>query len=238
MGLDLALGLLVLATAVRGYLRGFVLQAIRLGGLVLCVYAADPVRDLAKPEVLPYLPSIKPALVDRGLWWASAILSYVVLVGLATLAVKLYRRQPYGLDEANRNDQLAGAMLGLAKGLVVAAFLASAIDTYALKSFKRMPSWVDAQAKESTALAWNQQYRPAARIWGSDPVRHYVSHVKRMGLNPPGTKADKVEETPVKTASRTPRLELSSPENSGIDPEVLEAVEAIKEELHKVETPN
>src|SRR3954447_21456464 len=43
MGLDLALAVIVLLSAVRGWLKGFVLQAIRLSGIVACVYAADPV---------------------------------------------------------------------------------------------------------------------------------------------------------------------------------------------------
>src|SRR3954468_9545913 len=89
MGLDLALGVIVLLSAIRGWLRGFLLQAIRLAGMIACVYVADPVRDLAKPHVLPHLPSIRPELVDRLLWWSSAACSYVVLVGMATLILKL-----------------------------------------------------------------------------------------------------------------------------------------------------
>src|SRR4051794_28680572 len=80
MGLDLALGAIVLLTAIRGWLKGFILQAIRLAGLVACVYLADPVRDLAKPYVLPHLPSIRPELIDRLLWWSAAAISYVALV--------------------------------------------------------------------------------------------------------------------------------------------------------------
>ena len=45
MGLDIALGLMILLGAIRGWFRGFVLQALQLGGLVGCVYAAGPIRD-------------------------------------------------------------------------------------------------------------------------------------------------------------------------------------------------
>ena len=48
MGLDIALGIMVLLGAIRGWFKGFVLQAIRLSGLVGCVYAAGPVRDYAQ----------------------------------------------------------------------------------------------------------------------------------------------------------------------------------------------
>ena len=83
MGLDLALGGLVLFVAIRGWFRGFVVQAIRLGGLVAAAYAAVPVRDQAKPYALEYFPAMRPELVDRILWWVSAAVSYFVIVGVA-----------------------------------------------------------------------------------------------------------------------------------------------------------
>ena len=72
MGLDVALGVVILIAAIRGWLQGFVYQAIRIGGLVACVYLADPVRDQAKPHVLRYLPTIQPEVMDRILWWVAA----------------------------------------------------------------------------------------------------------------------------------------------------------------------
>src|SRR3954454_19736262 len=117
MGLDLALGVIVLWTAIRGWLKGFLLQAIRLSGLVACVYVAVPVRNLTKPYVLPHLPSVRPELVDRLLWWSSAAVSYIVLVGFATVVYRLSRRQPFGIAEPNRNDQFAGFALGALKGV-------------------------------------------------------------------------------------------------------------------------
>jgi hypothetical protein len=115
MGLDLVLGVIVLLAAIRGWLKGFLLQAIRLSGLVACVYVADPVRDLVKPYVVPYLPSIRPELVDRLLWWTAAAVSYVVLVGLATLIANYSRRRAFGLADPRRNDQYAGFALGAFK---------------------------------------------------------------------------------------------------------------------------
>ena len=64
MGLDIALGIMVLLGAIRGWFRGFVLQAIRLGGLVGCVYAAGPIRDYARPHVVA-LPGLDPAVHAR-----------------------------------------------------------------------------------------------------------------------------------------------------------------------------
>lgn len=245
MGMDLALGGLVLIMAIRGWLKGFVLQAIRLGGLVSCVYAADPVRDLAKPQILPYLPTIGPELIDRGLWWTSAVLSYVVLVGLASLAVKVYRRQPLGLEERNRNDQLGGALLGIAKGGILAAFLTAGIQEYALGHLKSI-SWAAEQVESSQALAWNTKYHPSARIWSAPPVQLFVNHVKKRGLNgAPKKKAESEakEAEPVQTASRTPKLHWwswnGSPlDGTDLDPEVAKAIESIQDELRKAQGPN
>src|SRR4051794_18851947 len=207
MGLDLALGGLVAVMAIRGWFKGFVLQAIRLGGVVLCVYAADPVRDVAKPEVIGYLPTIRPDLVDRLLWWASAVVAYVVLVGLSTLAVKLYRRQPYGLEEPNRNDQLAGSLLGGAKGLLVASLIALGIETYALDRLKSYP-WAEQQARSSYAMEWHGHYRPIARLWATPQVQHFVRHVREMGLTRPGDKGAGPAAAPVQTAHRVPELQI------------------------------
>jgi len=225
--------------AIRGWLRGFLLQAIRLAGLVLCVYAADPVRDQIKPRVLGHLPSIRPELMDRILWWLSAVAAYVILVGLATLAVKLYRRQPYGgLEEPNRGDQFAGSMLGVAKALVVAAFLVAGVEKYALAHIKQIP-WALEQVETSRSMAWNNRYQPVPRIWSAPPVQHFVKHVQRMGLNRPD-EAPQEPTPPVRTASRTPQLQLSAPghvslDGSNLDPEVVDAVEAIQKELRKAE---
>ena len=184
MGLDLALGCLVLLNAVRGWLRGFLLQATQLGGLVACVYVADPLRDLVKPEVAKYLPSIAPGLMDRLLWWSSAVVAYIVMVGVASLVIKMHRRQPFGETEPDRTDQFGGFLLGTAKGLLVAAFLAAGLEKYALGTIQGV-DWAEKQAKTSTVLKWNADYRPVARIWAMPPVQHYVAHVRRMGLERP-----------------------------------------------------
>ncbi len=133
MGLDLCIGVVILITAFRGWFRGFISQAIHIAGLIACVYLADPVRDYAKPRALPYLPSIPSELVDPVLWWVSAVLTYVVLVGVATLAIKMTRRPEIpGLPESRRNDQFAGLLLGLVKGAVIAVFLTAGIQKFAL----------------------------------------------------------------------------------------------------------
>jgi uncharacterized membrane protein required for colicin V production len=183
MGLDLALGGLVLLMAIRGWLRGFVLQAIRLAGLVASVYVAAPVRDQVKPFAVDYLPTIRPDPLDRLLWWASAVVSYFVIVGIASLIVAVSRRQPYGLAEPNRSDQFAGFGLGMIKGLLAAAFIVAGVHKHG-ESYLTKVDWAQQQTKESFAWDWNARYHPAARVWTSQPVQQFVTHVQRAYGNP------------------------------------------------------
>ena len=186
MGLDLTLGVIILIAAFRGWFQGFVSQAVRLGGVIACVYLAEPVRDYAKPHVLPYLPSIQPELVDRLLWWVSAAVSYVVLVGVVSLVIKMTRRPEIpGISQSGRNDQFAGFLMGAVKGTLIAAFATAGIQKYALDQIKTV-SWAEEQVKTSWALQWNEAYQPVPKIWSSPPVRNFVNYVERMGLHKPG----------------------------------------------------
>jgi uncharacterized membrane protein required for colicin V production len=233
MGLDIALGIMVLLGAIRGWFRGFVLQAIRLSGLVGSVYVAGPIRDYARPHVVPYLSSVPPAMLDRMLWWSSAVVSYVTMVGLASLAVKLYRRRPYGEPEPNRADQFAGMLLSAGKATVVAAFLVGALDKYALTWIKQIP-WAADLTSSSTALTWHEQYHPSEKIWTAAPVQHFVGCVQKMGVaGPPGTTTDAPstpEARPVETASKTPSLDLPAPNSPDF-------TKKFDEEFRKVNRP-
>ncbi len=253
MGLDLALGCLVLLNAVRGWLRGFLLQATQIGGLVACVYVADPLRDLVKPEAVKYLPSIAPGLMDRLLWWSSAVVAYIVMVGMASLVIKMHRRHPFGEWEPDRTDQFGGFLLGTAKGLLVAAFLASGLERYALGAIQGV-DWVETQAETSNVLRWNTEYRPVPRLWAMPAVRHYVAHVRRMGLNDrsgqsaaPKSQSEPepaamAETDPVQTASRPPRLSVPPhdqdiPDVSRASRELDRKFKAIEDELRVYEAP-
>lgn len=248
MGLDLILGALVILAALRGWFQGFVMQAVRLGGLIGCVYEAGPVRDAVRPHIAGYLTGIRPDLLDRLLWWASAILAYVVTVGLATWLVRVYRRRPYGEPDLYRGNQAAGFLLGGAKGLLVAALVAGGIDHFVLSRIKGM-GWAEQQASASYSLTWTQKYHPLARIWAAAPVQTFVAHVQRMGLNPPqGTAAqtpagrppapaEPAPTDPVRTASRPDPLELPHGPPPAPDPvrkdlhELDAAIESIGKEL-------
>jgi uncharacterized membrane protein required for colicin V production len=223
MGLDLALGVIILVAAFRGWFQGFILQAIRLVALVAAVYSAVRVRDYAKPYAATYLSTIQPDLVDRLLWWVSAVVTYLVLVGVARLVVKMTRRPAIpGIPQSDRNDQFAGFVVGGVKGVVVAIFATAAIQNYGLEQVKSI-TWTRDQAEASWALKWNESYQPAGKIWASRPVRHFVTYVQRMGLHRPGdspdaSSGDLGDDSLLRTASRPTEAEATAGDQTSEDP--------------------
>ncbi len=181
MGLDLAMGGLILFSAIRGWLRGFVVQAIRLVGLVAAVYAAAPVRDQIRPYIASQFPTIKAEILDRLLWWGLAIAGYFAIIGAASLVVAISRRKTFGGEESSRGDQFAGFGLGILKGLIVASFLVAGLQKYAEPQLAKI-AWAEQQKSESYAWKWNDEYHPAARIWATPPVQHFVGQIHKMGL--------------------------------------------------------
>lgn len=237
MGLDLGLAGLILFSGLRGWLKGFVAQAIRLTALVAAVYAAAPIREQVKPYVDGQLPSIGPELLDLMLLWAAAIAAFVLLVTLGSTIVAVSRRQTFGISEPNRGDQFAGFGLGLAKGAIVACFVVAGLQKFAEPQLDKV-AWAEEQKTGSYAWKWHEQYHPAAQIWKAPPVQNFVQHVQKMtpwwarGASKPEASGEK----PVQTASRTPNLaipngELGGLDTTGVDAETVNALRSILDQL-------
>jgi uncharacterized membrane protein required for colicin V production len=197
MGLDITLGVIVLLAAIRGWFKGFLLQAIQIGALVGCVYLAAPLRDLARPYALDYFPGVKPELLEKLLWWTGAVVAYLVTAGFAISTVKLYRRRHY-LEgaEPNRGDQGAGFLLGAAKGSLVAIFLTAGIARY-VPTYVKADGWIPEQIATSRALKLSATYHPAEQVWTSRPVQELVARVRRGGL---WSEADRPAEATARTS--------------------------------------
>lgn len=229
MGLDLTIGAVILIAGIRGWIKGFVSQAVRIAGFIACVYLANPVREQARPYVLARVPKIDPALMDRILWWVSAVVSYIVLVGLTTLAIQMMRTPPPpGMARSARNDQIAGFLLGAAKGLVIAAFLAAGLQTYGIE-LVQSATWLQQQTSGSLALKWTDQYQPVPKIWATPAFRRFVNQIQRNGVKGPGQSEG--EETPqVAEAEAEPGAE-AEPEAGTTIEEIAKAVEDAKAQL-------
>jgi uncharacterized membrane protein required for colicin V production len=245
MGLDLTLGVIILLAALRGWLKGFVSQAVRIAGFIACFYLADPVREQVRPYVLGKMPTLDAGLLDRILWWVAALVSFIVLVGLTTLAIQLTRTPPPpGTPPSRRDDQFGGLLLGTAKGLLVAAFLAAAVEKYGTEIARNF-AWAERQTTGSYALKWTAQYQPAPRIWAAPPVRCFVEHIQRNGLNGPiEAEAQKqvARQTSVDAEARgqLPRLDLTpaeaplpdaAPRALDLEPDLVNEIEGYKSDL-------
>jgi uncharacterized membrane protein required for colicin V production len=245
MGLDLALGAIILLAAIRGWFKGFMNQAVRISSFVACFYLADPVRDQMRPYMQARLPAIDPAIIDRILWWGAAVVSYIVLVGLVSLALKLLRTpNQSGAADTRLDDRFGGVMLGAAKGLAVAAVLAAGVERYGHEVIQRT-AWAGHQVEGSHALKWTEQYRPVPRFWSAPPVRRFVEHIQRNGLRTPseGTAEKQVEERTATNDSSgfwPPRLDLfpaedpagsDEPSVLNLDPEIVQELEKLRQEF-------
>jgi uncharacterized membrane protein required for colicin V production len=245
MGLDLALGAIVAVGALRGWFRGFTSQVVRLIGLVACVYVADPAREQARPYIIAKMPAIDPGLMDRILWWVAAVLSYIVLVGLITLAIQLMRTPPASDKiSSRREDRTGGLVLGAAKALLIAAFLAAGVAKYGADLTRNIP-WAERQTTGSYALAWTDKYQPVPRLWATPVVRNFVGQIQRNGLKRSSeTKPEKQlaerDDTDSAASNRPPRLDRPPPESlspeawasdSDLSEEVVRDLEKIKQEL-------
>lgn len=204
MGLDIALGIVVLLAGIRGWFKGFIRQVIPLVALVGCVYLADPVRELARPYAREYFPTVGAPVLERLLWWSAAVLSYLVTTGIAFSILKSMKKKTYGDPEPNRTDQGAGFTFGVVKGLIIASCLASAVRSYAPGYYEKAP-FVEDQAKGSRSMAWAEKYHPAETLWKSQPVQAFVGRVKNRGLWSDG------EVAPEKLKNEAPKTETARP---------------------------
>ena len=158
MALDIAAGVIVLLGVDPGISKGFVAQAIGLAALIGCVYAADPLRDLALPYAQAKFPTIQAPLFAKLLWWTAAVLGFVVMAGLATTIVKLLKTKPY--DGEPEGHGRPGGRIRAWRGQGerssrVPALGAPAHEPAAVK----LGPWVEQQIAKSRGLALSRTHQ-------------------------------------------------------------------------------
>ena len=225
MGLDLALAGIVLVTAIRGWFKGFMVQAIRLAAIVASVYVAAPLRDEIKSRAMEYLPKIPPQALDRLLWSVAVTISFVLLSGVASFAVAIVRRQTYGTNDSGPGDRFAGFGFGIVKGVIIVAILLSLVQNFGEKYLLSIPM-AQEQTKESFAWKLNSDYHPGDRIWAFPPVQLFVNQVKQMGMTTPESSASSPSSVPTakdevsaRTEGRAPKLLLNARGEKGFNPD-------------------
>jgi membrane protein required for colicin V production len=116
-GVDLALGLLLVICALRGYWRGFFRESFGLLALIGGVAAAVRLSTLGAGVLQQYLRL--PAAVDAGL---AFVVIFVIVHTIVNLIGVLLDRLTAALFLRGIN-RLAGAALGAGKGAAVLALL-------------------------------------------------------------------------------------------------------------------
>ena len=131
MGLDVALGVIILIAAIRGWLQGFLYQAIR-HRRTDCVRVSGRAGPRSGEAVHPALLADDPSGPGGPALVVGCGVRHLCRAGGATtLALKMTKRPeiPGIPPQRSRNDQFAGFLFGIAKGALIAAFLAAGIQT-------------------------------------------------------------------------------------------------------------
>lgn len=241
MGLDITLGILVLIVAIRGWIRGFLLQAIQLAALIGAVYLADPLRDLALPFAREAIPSLRPELLVKLLWWAAAVVSYLVIGGIPASLVRMHRRRPMADLEPRWRDAGAGFLLGVVKGALYAAFLLWGLESGSARKYLQSNEMAQQQIAASRAVEFAHTYQPAEKVWASQPVQTYVGRIKSRGFwldgaTNPESKGDNEASPPLNARSTTGAVPASLPRP--LDPNSPDFLDNVDSALRGVEDVN
>lgn len=241
MGLDITLGILVLLVGIRGWIRGFLLQAIQLGALIGAVYLADPLRDLALPFARESIPSVRPELLVKLLWWVAAVVSYLVLGGIPASLLRLHRRRPMADLEPRWRDAGAGFLLGVAKGVLYAAFLLWGLESASAKKYLQANDMAQQQITASRAVEFARTYQPAEKVWSSQPVQTYVGRIKSRGFwlddgTHPEAKGDAETSPPLNARNATGAVPASLPRP--LDPNSPDFLDDVDNALHAADDVN
>lgn len=191
MGLDIALGLIALSMAVSGWRAGFWLQTMRLICLVVGLYAAEPISIQAQPYVAQHIKLEDPAMLQRGLWWASWLAVYTLGSMVLSMVARIgkWRKSPLQaeLEPPGKFDPFGGFIFGLAKAGLVAAFLAAAMDRYAIPKIEHK-DWAKKYVLTSRALTYSRKYEPIPKILSAEPVKSMLTIIQEKGLGGESTK--------------------------------------------------
>lgn len=122
--LDGVWGAIILLLLLRGFLRGFLQEAMELVGLGAAAYVAARLYEPLSQWLVERVPELPEAAARAGSFAmvAAAVLALVAV--LSGMVVHLARMSPLSWV-----DTLAGAMLGALKGLAVVSALVVAIST-------------------------------------------------------------------------------------------------------------
>jgi membrane protein required for colicin V production len=116
--LDIAVLAVCALFALRGALRGFVWQAVRLVALFAALWGASACDDPLAERLRAWFPALPPASVPFVAWGAVFVALLLLGAWVAHLARNLIQRA-----DLTSMDRVAGCVLGAATGLFFATLL-------------------------------------------------------------------------------------------------------------------
>ncbi len=126
MIIDIILLIIILVWAIFGYRKGFIKQLFTLAGVVLIIFFAAPIADIAQNVLAKEFDLILTgAYVKGGLLAASSALLYI----LAHVTGKfLHNTLVKGIPVAESTNHVLGATLGITEAVLVIFFVLSLIS--------------------------------------------------------------------------------------------------------------
>lgn len=179
MGFDLGFLLLTVIFAIQGLFKGFAMPVLRLSGLVLCVFLAEPLWQLSYEPLQEYFTSISPDIFKKIVWWGCVFLAYFLYVGVLGTILRYLGEQISRRFDLNPLNQALGLGLGVAKGLVVSILLATLFQAYRT-GIERLPNMTD-QFDRSRAIEFVRDNQPVSTVWNNELVREFRAHIHKRG---------------------------------------------------------
>jgi membrane protein required for colicin V production len=161
---------LVIVNTVLGIVRGFALQAFRLGSIVLAIFLAHLWANSVADFLAPHLDWPRLQLQALG-WVVIGGAAYLGMLTIGHYAKNLIQRLRMG-----GADRALGALLGGAKGLLI-----SVIGLYIVTAVLAAGSWAlpdSIKSELGTSQAFNL-YSSTVMPWVEEGMKHTIETIKR-----------------------------------------------------------
>lgn len=178
MGFDIAIGIVLLLGAIRGFKKGFARQILTISSIVIAfVFAKTLAERLASP-LAKFLQDY-PDQISESIVYTGSLLGIFLTINLVgTLYLYVYRTRTMGVNVPSVQDRIVGILVGV----VVAGFVGCVL----IAQYERLPSMIrenDAVQSHYTAshgVKLAQEHRIAARVWETPEVQRTYEHMGRL----------------------------------------------------------
>lgn len=178
MGFDIAIGIVLLLGAVRGFKKGFARQILTLTSLILAFVFAKPLAErLAGPLAGP-LEQFPEAVAESMVYTGSLLGLFLVVNLFGTLYLYVYRTRSLGVNAPSLQDRIVGVFVGVAVGGFIACVLISQVSR--LPAMVRESDIVQTHFTGSRGVKLAMEYQISTRVWETPEVQRAYLHAGRL----------------------------------------------------------